>query len=344
MRRLDSLEQRSHGVSMTSPTVHSPPDSIFTKGTSRRSALKVFAAAAAILQSKSHDGQESPAPIWKTSVGLNGFESSSRKYKKSFPIWDILDSVSRLGFNGVELVANWPAGPYPKPDQSDRIRALRRFYDAFGLRIFSLQFTAANAFAPESGKRRDWVAEFRETARFAKLAGCECIGMWPGGGLRGQTIDQAIDVLSESFREAGKIAADLGLLAAFEIEPPFVLNTEDHLRRILSQVNHPSLKTIYDPSHFDLMNGSSGKPHEMLSRIGVENIGYIHLTDTDGTLRDGGTSKHLPCGDGHAQIAVSLETLKKGGFRGWVNIDAWEIPDPYDACAKGKRAIDYAMK
>jgi hypothetical protein len=28
-----------------------------------------------------------------------------------------------------------------------------------------------------------------------------------GGGLRGQTIDQAIDVLAKTFREAGKIAS-----------------------------------------------------------------------------------------------------------------------------------------
>jgi sugar phosphate isomerase/epimerase len=88
------------------------------------------------------------------------------------------------------------------------------------------------------------------------------------------------------------------------------------------------------------MNGSTGQPHEMLKRIGVENIGYVHFTDTDGTRRDGGTSKHLPCGDGHIDVKASLTTLWRGGFRGWINIDAWEIPDPYDACLKGKRAID----
>lgn len=81
----------------------------------------------------------------------------------------------------------------------------------------------------------------------------------------------------------------------------------------------------------------------MLKRIGVENIGYVHLTDTDGTLRDGGTSKHLACGDGHAHIPESLQTLLKGGFNGWIMIDAWEIPDVYDACRKGKAMIDAAQ-
>ena len=72
----------------------------------------------------------------------------------------------------------------------------------------------------------------------------------------------------------------------------------------------------------------------------MKNIGCVHLTDTDGTLRDGGTSKHLPCGDGHANIDISLATLRDGGFQGWIMIDAWEIPDPYEACVKGRQAIE----
>lgn len=121
-----------------------------------------------------------------------------------------------------------------------------------------------------------------------------------------------------------------------------MFDTEEHLRRILAQSDHPALKTIFDPSHFDLKSGSTGRPHQMLQRIGVKNLGYARLTDADGTLRDGGASKHLPCGDGHVDLAAPLRVLREGGFRGWIRIDAWEVPDPYAACVKGKRAIDTA--
>jgi sugar phosphate isomerase/epimerase len=281
-----------------------------------------------------------PNPRWRTAVGLNGFESSARKYKQTFPLWEILDFAAHEGFDGIELVSNWPMGDYPSPDEPARIAALRRLYDGFGLRIFSIQTGAEGAFDPDDGKREAWVKEFRRLAQFTRQAGGSCIGLWPGGGLRGQTLDEAIDRLARSFHQAGGIAADLGLIAAFEIEPPFVFNQENHLRRIHAQADHPALKVIYDPSHYDLMTGSKGKPHELLERVGVKNIGYVHLTDTDGTLRDGGTSKHLACGDGHADIPSSLRLLREGGFRGWIMIDAWEIPDPYDACRKGKRMLD----
>lgn len=168
-------------------------------------------------------------PAWKTAIGLNGFMSSSSDYHKVFPIWEVLDFAQRTGFDGVELVDGWPMGNYPTADQQDRIRALKKLYDAFNLQVFSIQLGVAEAFDPSESVRKQWLATFRDRASFAQQVGCDCIGMWPGGPLRDQTIDEAIQRLASSFREAGKVAHDLGLLAAFEIEPPFVFNTEQHL-------------------------------------------------------------------------------------------------------------------
>jgi sugar phosphate isomerase/epimerase len=306
----------------------------------RREVIKTIGAAFLVSTGYSASAPQVKSRGWKIGFGLNGFASSSRKYKKTFPVWEVLDFAARMDFDGIELHGTWPMGGYPKSNESKEISALKRLYDAYGLQILSIQTGAGGAFSPASVDRKRWIQEFRDQAKFAKTVGCDCIGMWPGGRLRGQTLEEAINHLSQSFREAAKIANDLGLIPAFEIEPVFIFNTEEHLRQILEKANHPALKTIYDPSHFDLMNGSTGRPHEMLRRIGVENIGYIHFTDTDGTCRDKGTSKHLPCGDGHIDVKASLATLWEGGFRGWMNIDAWEIPDPYDACLKGKQAID----
>ena len=306
----------------------------------RRTALKLVASsvAASALTLKAED---TPREVkWKTAVGLNGFQSGTAKYKKNYPIWEVLDFASRNGFEGVELVSDWPSGGYPEAKETDRVRALKRLYDQYGLRVFSIQLGADGAFDPGEAVRKAWLDQFRDRAQFAKAIGCDCLGMWPGGGLRGQTIDQAIEQLARTFREAGKIAGDLGLLACFEIEPVFEFKTADHYLRILHGADHPSLKGIYDPSHFDQMNGATGKPEELLQRVGVNNIGYVQFCDTDSTLRDGGTSKHLGCGDGKTDCAKGLGILKQGGFRGWIMVDEWEVPDPYDACRKCKRVID----
>ncbi len=306
----------------------------------RRDHLKIIAATLGTTLTNIKSWSNTAKPDWKLAIGLNGFASSSSKYGMTFPIWEVLDFARGEGFDGVELVQGWPAGNYPNPEEQGRIDAIKHFYDAYKIQIFSVQTGADGAFAPDLEARKDWLREFEHQARFARSVGAECIGTWPGGGLRGQTIDHAIEHLVDSFRKAGDIAGALGLQAAFEIEPPFVFNTEDHLIRILDGVDHPHFKTIYDPSHFDLMNGSTGKPHEMLNRVGVKNIGYVHFTDADGTLREGETSKHLPCGDGHVDIEASLRALAEGGFEGWIMMDEWQVPDPYDACRKGKQCVE----
>ena len=237
------------------------------------------------------------------------------------------------------MASSWArTGPRPAIPRRTTIAASGRC-GGYGLQFFSIQQGRGGSFAPDPAVRKAWLATFTKRAELARRLGAECIGLWPGGGLGAQTIDTAIDHCAASFREAARIAEAKGLLTSFEIEPVFVFNTEDHLKRIHATANHPNLKIMFDVSHYDLMNRSTGRPHEMLARVGVEKIGYVHFTDTDGTLRDGGTSKHLAAGDGHVDIPASLRTLREGGFHGWLMVDAWEIPDPYDACARAMQAF-----
>ncbi len=170
---------------------------------------------------------------WRLAFGLNGFESSEQSFHNDFPIWEVLEFAQREGFEGIEMVPNWPRkGMYLDPTDDRRIASLRGLFAKYSLKIFSIQTFGQEAF------QRD-----------------------------------------RSTRE----------------------------------------------------------------RIGVDRIGYIQFTDTDGTLFHG-TSKHLPCGDGHIDVQKSLETLWRGGFEGWFMFDAWDTQNPYDACHKGRLAVEAAQR
>ena len=277
---------------------------------------------------------------WRMAFGLNGYESSENSFKNSFPIWEVLEFAQREGFEGIELVPNWPhKDMYVNPADEAKINSLRGFFGRYNLKVFSIQTFGPESFSASRAVRAGWVKRFAELARFARKAGCECMGFWPGGDAGGQTIDQAIQSLVWSLREMGKVVADEGLVLGMEIEPPFLFNKTEHMIRLLDGADHPRVKAIYDPSHFDVMTGSRGKPHEMLARVGVDRIAYMQFTDSDGTLFHG-TSKHLPCGDGHIDIRASLEMLWRGGFDGWFMFDAWDTQNPYDACRKGRLAVE----
>jgi sugar phosphate isomerase/epimerase len=280
---------------------------------------------------------------WRIGAGLNGFMSSEKVHKQSYPIWEVLDFCEKEGFEGIELVQGWPMGNYPAVSDTRKVDALRRLYDRYHLKIYTIQMAPqGRPFAESSDERRTWVRTFGEQIKLAKALGCDFVGTWPGGELGEQSIDQAIDHCAASYREVAKICADEGLWMSFEIEPPFIFHSLEHIRRILAGVDHPAFKTNYDPSHFDLMSGSTGKPEKMLAELGVQHIGHVHLTDTDGTIFEG-TSKHLACGDGHCDISASLRVLSEGGYRGWIMIDEWMIKDVYDACRKCKNVVENNM-
>jgi sugar phosphate isomerase/epimerase len=276
--------------------------------------------------------------------GLNGFESSENTFKNSFPIWEVLEFAQREGFEGIEMVPGWPhANMYVNPSDEARIASLRGFFARYNLKIFSIQTFGAEAFQKDRSVREGWVKRFADLAAFAHKVGAECVGYWPMGDIAGQSIDQAIDSLVWSLKEMGKVVSDQDLMLGIEIEPPFAFNKKEHMFKILDGADHPRVKAIYDPSHFDMLNGATGKPHEYLEQLGVDRIAYMQFTDGDGTLFNG-TSKHLPCGDGHIDIAKSLEVLWNGGFEGWFMFDAWDTKDPYDACTKGRRVVEAALR
>lgn len=280
------------------------------------------------------------SPPWRAGLGLNGFMSSAAEFKKTYPLWEVLDFAARLGFDGIELVEGWPQGGYPQANEIERVSALRGLYDRYGLKIYTFQTGGPGAHSADPAARQAWLADLDGKIALAKALGCDFIGHWPGGGLEGHAdVDQAITALAGSYREAAKRCADNGLFLSFEIEPPFIFNTLDHLHTILERAGAPALKTNYDPSHFDLMSGSKGKPEDMLRALGVDHIGHVHFTDTDGTLF-GGTSRHLPAGEGHCDLTASLQLLREGGYTGWIMVDPWLIEDPYRAARQGKRLID----
>ncbi|HEO71430.1 MAG TPA: sugar phosphate isomerase/epimerase, partial [Candidatus Hydrogenedentes bacterium] len=233
-------------------------------GTTRREFLGDMAALGGAVALRSA-AESTDAKCWKAGLGLNGFMSSGQDYKKTYPIWEVLDFASREGFDGIELVQGWPMGPYPSADDPARVAALKRLYDAYGLQIYTIQNGGAGVYAANAEDRKRWLDAFRGTVRLCEQLGCDFVGHWPGGPLMGNAdVGEAIKSLAAGYREAAQMCADAGMFLSFEIEPPFIFNTPEHLERILAETDHPACKTNYDPSHFDLMWGSKGKPEEML--------------------------------------------------------------------------------
>lgn len=121
-------------------------------------------------------------------------------------------------------------------------------------------------------------------------------------------------------RELGKVAADLGVQIALELEPfkLSLVHNVDSMVRFLDDVNHPAVKANIDVSHLQL---SRTRPEE-LRRMQGKAI-HVHLSDCDGKVHG-----DLPPGRGVVDFGPYLREIKALGIDGAVSIELEYSPEP----------------
>lgn len=262
--------------------------------------------------------------LWSTALGLGGFAGGPRRASGSPALPEILDFAARLGFDAVELAPGAPGGVYPRATEEDRIHDLRRVVDAFGLRLFAMRVSGADALAPDANRRSQWLEDLEDRLDLALRFGCSFLEVTVGGSLRGQTLEEALFHAGTSLRLGAELAAKRGLLLAMTLEPSVQLGGEEHLQRLVRGAGHPVLRPVLDPGALD-GDGADARPAARLGRLGVGRLGYVRLRGT-------------------VDATAWSRALRSGGYRGWVVADAGSAADPYETCARLKTALDLAAK
>ena len=121
-------------------------------------------------------------------------------------------------------------------------------------------------------------------------------------------------------RELGKIAADLGVQIALELEPfkLSLLNSVDSMVRYIDDVSHPAVRANIDVSHLELAHV---KPEE-LRRLKGKAI-HVHISDCDGKVHG-----DLPPGRGVVDFVPYLREIKALGIDGAISIELEYSPQP----------------
>ncbi len=103
-------------------------------------------------------------------------------------------------------------------------------------------------------------------------------------------------------RELGKVAADLGLEIALELEPfrLSLLNNVDNMVRFLDDVNHPAVRANIDISHLQLAH----TPPEALQSL-KGRAAHVHISDCDGKVHG-----DLPPGRGVVDFPPYLREIR----------------------------------
>ena len=285
------------------------------------------------------DQSAGPRPAsspWKLAIGLNGFGSSETHHGKRYVYEEILQFGRDEGFDGIELWRSWRGG-YPDPQDDNAIQAARQQIESYDLQVFSIQagVRGVNPLSDDPSERDEYTARLKQQVDLALKFGCDCMGLWSAGREPdGASEDQVIERFATVIRPVCEYAVDRGIVLAIEGEPPLIVNSVQRYHKLFDAVGMDEFKVIFDPSHFDVLGGASGRPQDLLLDLGVNRVGYVQFCDGDSTLRPfpsggAGTSKHLPCGEGVYDIANLCSILYEGGFKGWFQMDSWGTEDAY---------------
>jgi len=247
---------------------------------------------------------------------------------------DTIDSVARLGYDGIEIAACAPHA-YPAYLDAGRRREVRKLVADAGLAISGLcscpgGAAGYNAASPDAAERE---------AGDAYIVGCLQLAsdleapllVWLGGWTRyGQSHADAFQLAADSLARAIAAAEPLGVKIAVEAtsEIADVLeNVGDTLRMLDAAGAEPAAAgALVDtlPVLFE-----ADDPSAQFAEAG-ERLLHVHLQDLEGD----------PAGS-HHDFRSWIEQLDRMGYDGWLTIEtgyAKRLPDPD---GEARRALEH---
>jgi sugar phosphate isomerase/epimerase len=121
--------------------------------------------------------------------------------------------------------------------------------------------------------------------------------------------DQHVGEVVDRLGALTEKAAAAGFTLLHENEKDIVGDTPERCTQLMSGVNHPNLRFIWDPANFVQVGVKAGVDNYWDSLEPY--IDYIHIKDA---LLDAGTVK--PAGEGDGQVPEMLTRLKNMGYNG----------------------------
>jgi sugar phosphate isomerase/epimerase len=262
------------------------------------------------------------------------------------PLVRIVERVAQCGYDGIELSGFPPHVALDDYSTPESRHQLKQFIADQGLGIsgYSGDFSWVNPTV--TGYKDRYLDLFLRQVELCADIGSPLIRVdtvSAPGSLEEPEYQRAFDRLSLVWREAAAIAADHGVIMAWEFEPGFIFNKPSEVIALHTQVDHPNFRVMFDTCHAYMCGVAGARQHgqkevlaggvkEFLEKLSGR-IGAIHLIDSDGTLHGDETSTHRPFGEGVIDFEGLTPRLLEVPDIEWWTIDmcfwagSWELID-----------------
>ena len=245
-----------------------------------------------------------------------------------------LDAMSKLGMTIVELRLIGKRNIIDFSD--DEVRRIREQVEARGMRVLSIASPVLKCVLPDApplderfqqdvfGSAYTIADQPRLAQRameIAELTGAKFIRVfwyW-----RTIAPEQCHDSIVTALRDLADKAGARGLIIGLENEHACNVATGAEAGRILASLDHPALKSIWDPANA-FMLGERPFP-DGYSKLPAARVAHVHAKDC---VIKGQTTTWGPLGEMDVDWRGQIAALKRDGYAGAISLEThWRGPD-----------------
>jgi len=267
---------------------------------------------------------------------------STNAFKKN-TLEEAIEAIARIGYRGVEIMADVPHA-HPSKMDGPRIADLRRRLAELNLAVSNINafthFADGDTYHPTwiepDAKRRQ--VRIDHTLRCIELAsalGSSTISLQPGGPLIGTGLSRqtAGDLFADGLRAVLPAAQQQGIVLAIEPEPGLFIESADEYASFKRQyfADEPLVRMNCDIGHLFCVGDD---PADVIRRLPQE-VAHVHLEDI-GANR---VHQHLVPGKGAIDFPSLFAALDDVGYKGWVTVELY----PFETTAAGVAEAAYRV-
>jgi len=259
---------------------------------------------------------------------------STNAFKKN-TLEEAIEAIARIGYGGVELMADVPHA-YPRDMDEQRIARVRERLKKLGLSVSNVNaftlFACGDTYHPtwiedDEAKRRTRVEHTLRSIDLAMAFAAKTISLQPGGPLIGTSMSRELagERFAEGLREVIPAARAAGITLGIEPEPGlFIESSAEYVEFKRKYFNgEPTVKMNCDIGHLFCVGDD---PVEVIRGM-PEQIAHVHLED----IGENRVHQHLTPGKGAIDFPRIFAALADVKYSGRVTVELY----PYETTAAG---------
>jgi sugar phosphate isomerase/epimerase len=267
---------------------------------------------------------------------------STNAFKK-YSLQDSIRKISKIGYEGVEILADIPHA-YPPVFGKEQIGSAIDTLSECKIQVSNLNaftlYAITDVYHPswienDNSLRESRIQHTINCIELAKKIGSRNISTEPGGPIEPGVMDIVglRKLFINGLNKAAAIAEKNKIKILIEPEPNLLLENSTEFLDFMKNVDTDYLKLNFDIGHFYCVNEDPGK---LVYRL-ADYIEHFHLADIATTR----VHNHLIPGQGSIDFRSVFKAIIEIGYKGFVTVELYPYQD--DPMYAAKAAYDYLI-